>query len=282
MLGLISPIGRPTSVGIRFNTFSAAEVKRRIRRSRSSMTKTTSTDSIKLVRSLFTLANSALRFCSSSLTVISSSLVACSSSFAVSSSSLVLCSSSLLERISSLADCSSSLVASCSSMMERRSFCVPANSPRRAASSRSAPELGLALSLALRGALCGDGARRGVEQHQVVGVSAGVGGGFIDDRGYFQSHLYRAGIASYPHAGLANWTSRFLGLMDGGPQIDGQSLPRHLEQIEGRVARRLLQKWSRAAAELKNVKRRIDQNSGRRITRQNDTVGFPAQVHVGL
>ena len=101
-----------------FSTFSAAGVKRRIRRSRVTMTIGICTLASRLSRSLLTRLSSSLRPWSSSLRVLSSSLVDCSSSLAVSSSSLVDCSSSLLDRISSFADCSSSLAAPRSSMID--------------------------------------------------------------------------------------------------------------------------------------------------------------------
>jgi len=112
MLGLIWPIGRPTSPGIRFRIRSAIGVKRRILRSPATITIAICTPLSRLISRYWVRPNSAFRPCNSSLTVFSSSFVLCSSSLAVSSSSLVLCSSSLLDRISSLADCSSSFAAS--------------------------------------------------------------------------------------------------------------------------------------------------------------------------
>ena len=173
MLGLMCPIGRSRSPGIRLRTRSAIGVKRRIRKSLDTITMAIWTLASRFTRSLLTRLSSSLRPCSSSLSVFSSSLVDWSSSFAVSSSSFVLCSSSLLDRISSLADCSSSLAASSSWMIDCRYS-------RLAASSRSQErELRLALARP-RGRLCRraclarrlDGLAfpsfRILEQHQIV------------------------------------------------------------------------------------------------------------------
>ena len=89
MFGLMWPMARSRSAGIRFSTFSAIGVKRRMRRSALTITMAIWTLARRLIRSLLTRLSSSLRPCSSSLTVFSSSLVDCSSSFAVSSSSLV-------------------------------------------------------------------------------------------------------------------------------------------------------------------------------------------------
>ena len=75
MLGLICPIGRPMSPGIRLSTRSAIGVKRRIRRSPDTITIAIRTPLSRLTRSLLIRASSSLRPCNSSLTVLSSSLV---------------------------------------------------------------------------------------------------------------------------------------------------------------------------------------------------------------
>ena len=67
-LGLICPIGRPTSPGMRLNSCSAVGVKRRIARSLPTMTIGMSTLPSRLTRSLLTRVSSSLRECSSSLT----------------------------------------------------------------------------------------------------------------------------------------------------------------------------------------------------------------------
>ena len=130
-------MGRPTSPGSKFSSFSACGVKRRMRQSPLSIRMGMLTLLIRLVRSSLSCANSKLRFPNCSLTVTSSSLVDCNSSLAVSSSSLVDCSSSLLERASSLADFSSSLMASCSWIIDWRDSLVACKSWRSRASSRN-------------------------------------------------------------------------------------------------------------------------------------------------
>ena len=72
---LMSPIGRPMSAPIRLKSFSAMGVKRRMRRSRHTMTIATCTLLNRLMRSLLRRLNSSLLFCSSWLTVVSSSLL---------------------------------------------------------------------------------------------------------------------------------------------------------------------------------------------------------------
>ena len=168
--GLICPIGRPRSPGIRLKSCSARGVNRRMLRSPPTMTIGMSTLPRRFIRSLLTRVSSSLRECSSSLTVFSSSLVLCSSSLAVSSSSFVLCSSSLLDRISSLADCSSSLAASSSWMIDCRYSRLAASSRRSvgdAGCSSSADLAARAAAFGLRPA-CGLRHRAFVEQHQEV------------------------------------------------------------------------------------------------------------------
>ena len=160
MFGLMWPIGRPMSAGIRLSTFSAIGVKRRMRRSALTMTMAICTLPSRLIRSLLTRLSSSLRPCSSSLTVLSSSLVDCSSSFAVSSSSLVLCSSSLLDRISSLADCSSSLAASSSWMIDCRYSRLAASSRCEQLGSAPSPLAALRRLPPPPAASCGSIARR--------------------------------------------------------------------------------------------------------------------------
>ncbi len=99
----MSPIGRPTSVGIRFMTFRAVGVKRRMHKSFPTMIIGVLVLAKMLARSPLRFVNSAFFSCSSSLSVCSSSLVDWSSSLDVSSSSFMLCNSSLLDWISSFA-----------------------------------------------------------------------------------------------------------------------------------------------------------------------------------
>ena len=109
---LMCSIDRPTSVGSRLNAVSAAGVRRRMHRSRPTVTIGRSALVMKFDRSSVRASSSRLRAWNCSLTVVSSSLADCSSSLVVSSSSLVLCSSSLLESTSSCAARSSWVEAS--------------------------------------------------------------------------------------------------------------------------------------------------------------------------
>ena len=97
-------IDRPTSEAIRFNMGSMARVKRRMRRSRPTITSGMLMLSRRLVRSRLTLLNSRLLIFSSSFSVFNSSLADSSSSCAVSSSSLPACASSFAARSSSRVD----------------------------------------------------------------------------------------------------------------------------------------------------------------------------------
>ena len=114
-------IDRPTSEAIRFNMGSMARVKRRMRRSRPTITSGMLMLSRRLARSRLTLLNSTLLVFSSSFRVFSSSLADSNSSCAVSSSSLPACASSFAARsssrvlaLSSTIDCRYSLVATSS------------------------------------------------------------------------------------------------------------------------------------------------------------------------
>ena len=83
-------IDRPTSVGNRLNACCAAGVKRRIRRSRPTVTIGSSALLMKFDRSSANASSSRFRLMNCSLTVVSSSFADCSSSLVVSSSSFVL------------------------------------------------------------------------------------------------------------------------------------------------------------------------------------------------
>ena len=240
-------MGRPTSVEIRFSTFSAMGVKRRMRRSLVTNTMAICTPASRFTRSLLARDSSSLRPCSSSLTVLISSLVDCSSSLAVSSSSLVDCSSSLDDRISSLADCSSSLVASRSWMIDCRYSRLAASSCCRWVARRLvlrvlrrpglAPCPGRALPAALA---CAVG--RLLEQDQEVPVGVAP-----------QRHHLEVGrpacdpLALTRSPSLRTGTPGPAGLVDGGAQAEQQPLARHLQQVEAGVARGQLQERARSA-----------------------------------
>src|ERR1019366_9324558 len=120
---------RPTSEAIRFNIGSMVRVKRRMRRSRPTMTRGMLMLSRRLARSRLTLVNSTLLIFSSSFSVFNSSLADSSSSCAVSNSSLPACASSL-------AALSSSRVVALSSTIDCRYSLVATNSRARRALSR--------------------------------------------------------------------------------------------------------------------------------------------------
>jgi len=76
MLGLMWPIGRPTSDGIKLSICSAAGVNRRICRSADTITIGMCTFASRFKRSLLTWESSSFLDCSSSFSVLSSSFVA--------------------------------------------------------------------------------------------------------------------------------------------------------------------------------------------------------------
>ena len=208
-------MGRPTSPGSRFSSFSACGVKRRMRQSPLSIRMGILTLPIRLVRSSLSCANSKLRFPSCSLTVTSSSLVDCSSSFAVSSSSLVDCSSSLLERASSLADFSSSLMASCSWIIDWRDSLVACKSRRRRASSCD-----WRLPAGRRLAPCfrtgRHTRRRFLEQYQKETLAQ-----IALDRNHLQGDVPEMAVALDSNAFLANGDLLFSCVVQGRAQFHG-------------------------------------------------------------
>ena len=128
-MGRLTSLTRfPTSPGVSPRKVDARCVKRRMRRSSSSIRMGSSTASRRLRTSALTRCSSRFRSWSSSFRVVSSSLVAWTSSLAVSSSSLRLCSSSLPDTRSSLAEASASLPRPCSSRSAARCSLVAASS----------------------------------------------------------------------------------------------------------------------------------------------------------
>ncbi len=274
----MSLIGRPMSVGIRLNSFSAIGVKRRTRRFCPRMTIAIWTLPSRLTRSLLSRFSSALRFCSSSLTVASSSLLDWISSLEVSSSSLMLCSSSLADCTSSLADCSSSLAASCCSITDWRYSRVAASSCARRAFSPSASLVPAAAALALlpsresaaprRSAALrtGPGSRLPPAELPLTGTTSRWTSR-VPPSDWTRSPSSRTGASSLP------------GLAERGPQRDRQPLPHHLEQVQAGLARRRRQVRPGVPAELQDLQIGVDQHAGRGVPRQEDAVGL--FLHVG-
>ena len=255
-------IRRPTSAGVSPMNVAARRVKRRMRRSASSITMGISTASRRFRRSALTSCSSWFRPWSSSLTVVSSSLVDWSSSLAVSSSSLRLWSSSLPETSSSLAEASASVPRPCSSSSDATYSFVAASSSssaRRAAAStgRSGP------GTARCGA--GRGGRALLEEHHERPL-ASVGR-------LHREHDEVAGPAgAVPvdrDALLAHRGGRLACLRERDAQRGGEAGARHLEELALGLARRRLEVRTGPPAELDHLQVLVDDDAGRAVARQD-------------
>ena len=133
--GLMWPMARPSRPGIRFSTFSAIGVKRRMRRSRADdhdgdLDAAEQVDEVAVDAAQLVVA--AVQLLVDGVQLLVGATAAPPSRCRAPRWSL--CSSSLLDRISSLADCSSSLAASSSWMIDWRYSRLAASSRCRAAS----------------------------------------------------------------------------------------------------------------------------------------------------
>ena len=221
---------RPTSVGRRLNTSCAAGVRRRICRSRPTVTIARSALLMKLDRSSVSASSSRLRCSSCSLTVISSSLADCSSSLVVSSSSFVLCSSSLLDRSSSWAARSSWPSASCRSTIDCRYSLLDDSSRRNAATSCSpgvdtassgraviADQSGASLASKTTARHRSCALRNGDWQNPQRELHVGVG---VDD------------VKALAH----DRRTRGERLIQGDAKVEEQPIPGHAQNVRGRLS----------------------------------------------